>query len=204
MQVIPASSPDALTRAVSQLRAGGLVIHATETCYGIACDLQNPVAVRKLFHDKRRPDHQLVSALFASPEAAAEYVEISPKARELMSAHLPGPLTLVLPRKTSARPLWLSLSGGGTDPMIGVRISNHPFAAQLVQTFAGPIATTSANMHGLPSPYTPEEILAQWKDTHSEALLLDHGSLDIAPPSTVVQVVGSGLTVLRQGALHVD
>jgi L-threonylcarbamoyladenylate synthase len=85
-----------------------------------------------------------------------------------------------------------------------VRISSHPFALALVEAFGGPIATTSANRHGMPSPYSPEEILQQWKGTASEVLLVDHGRLAVAPPSTVVQVVGSGLTVLRQGALHVS
>lgn len=129
---------------------------------------------------------------------------MSEKAQQLIRDYLPGPLTVVLPRKQGAPPLWLTVSGGGKDPMIGVRMSSHPFAQELVSAFGGPIATTSANMHGLPSPYAAHEILEQWKDADSTAcLLIDHGALPRAQPSTVIAVRGSHITVLRQGALHV-
>ena len=88
--------------------------------------------------------------------------------------------------------------------MIGIRISSHPLAQTLVASFGKPIATTSANLHGKPNPYSIDDIRRQWT---SEVLLpdlcIDSGILHSAPPSTVIKVTGDRITVLRQGTLTV-
>lgn len=202
MHIIPESS-EALSQAIDVLSTGGTVIHATETCYGIACDLTNEDAVKDLFDVKQRPGFQTVSALFASVDAAREYVDVSPKAEELFAKYLPGPLTIVLSKKKGAPPIWLTAAGNGTDAQIGVRISSHPFAMKLAQTFGKPIATTSANVHGKPSPYSIAEIEAQWAGAPLvPELLIDAGTLPPADPSTVIRVAGDTITVLRQGSLR--
>ncbi len=202
MKIIP-ESPEALREALEVLSTGGTVIHATETCYGIACDLTNEDAVKDLFDVKQRPGYQTVSALFASIDAAREYVEVPPKAEELFQTHLPGPLTIVLSKKKSAPPIWLTAAGNGTDAQIGVRISSHPFAMKLAESFSKPIATTSANLHGKPNPYSVAEIEAQWAGALLvPELVIDAGTLPTADPSTVIRVIGDTVTVLRQGALR--
>jgi len=202
VNIVP-ESPAALLEALEVLSAGGTVIHATETCYGIACDLTNEDAVKDLFDVKQRPGYQTVSALFASVEAAREYVEISPKAEELFQKYLPGPLTIVLSKKKNAPPIWLTSQGGGTDGLIGVRISSYPFAMKLAEAFDKPIATTSANLHGKPNPYSISDIESQWAGALLlPELLIDAGPLPIADPSTVIRISGNAVTVLRQGILR--
>ncbi len=197
MQILRAS--EGMEAALDILARGGTVIHATETCYGIACDLTNPEAVGKLFRTKKRPADQPVSALFSSAEASSAYVEYSPRALSLAEKYLPGPLTLVLPKKGTS-PLHITASGGGNDPLIGVRVSSHPLAAELARRFGKPIATTSANLHGAENPYSLADLRAQFGDagTHPD-LILDSGTLPPAPPSTVVQILGETVTVLRAG-----
>src|SRR5262245_56720739 len=101
MRLLPVSA-GALQEALSLLQNGGVVAHATETCYGLACDLRNPDAVTRLFVIKRRPLTQPVSALFASVEDAKRYVEWNDRAEELARTYLPGPLTLILPLRPDA------------------------------------------------------------------------------------------------------
>ncbi len=198
MNVVPAA--EGLAPALAVLRDGGIVIHATETCYGIACDLSNPAAVRKLFTLKQRPFSQPVSALFPTVAAAKMYVEMPPKAEALCAKYLPGPLTLVLTKKQHAPALWLTVDGQGQDPSVGVRVSSHPFAMQLAEAFGLPIATTSANLHAKPNPYSLGDIEAQWeKATQLPDLVVDSGTIRVTPPSTVVRVDGDTLTVLRRG-----
>lgn len=202
MNIIP-ESLEALQEALEVLRGGGSLIHATETCYGIACDLTDENAVKDLFEVKQRPQYQAVSALFASVDAARTYVEVFPKAEELFAMHLPGPLTIVLPKKKNAPPIWITSGGEGTDAYIGVRISSYPFAMDLARNFGKPIATTSANLHGKSNPYSVTEIEAQWAGALLvPELIIDAGTLPLAPPSTVIKVDASGVHVLRQGALH--
>ncbi len=101
MRILPASD-DTLTEAVAILRGGGCIVHATETCYGIACDLANPQAVARLFAIKHRPSTQPVSALFPSVDEAQQWVEWTERADELAAQYLPGPLTLILPLRADA------------------------------------------------------------------------------------------------------
>ena len=96
LHILP-ESPASLEEALLVLRLGGIVIHATETCYGLACDLRNPEAVQRLFTVKQRPENQPVSALFSSIEEAKKYVEWNDRAEVLAKEFLPGPLTLILP-----------------------------------------------------------------------------------------------------------
>lgn len=101
MRALP-PTPHSLDLAVAVLAAGGIVIHPTETCYGIACDLTNSAAVARLFVLKQRPGNQPVSALFSSITQAKRYVLWNSKADPFVRQHLPGPLTLILPMRPNA------------------------------------------------------------------------------------------------------
>jgi L-threonylcarbamoyladenylate synthase len=190
---------DAISEALALLQAGEVIAHATETCYGLACDIRNPGAVAKLFAIKERPAAQPVSALFESVAQVQQYVVWNPQADELARAYLPGPLTLILPiRPDAPHPLYPTPSGGAT---IGVRISSHPLAQSLVSTFGAPITTTSANIHGQPNPYSSQDITAQFEGKeYQPALILDSGTLPPTPPSTVMDLAGEG-GVRRKGSI---
>lgn len=115
-----AFSQQALDEALSVLRDGGVVAHATETCYGLACDVSNIDAVKKLFAIKRRPETQPVSGLFASLEQAQEYAEWNERALKLAEEYLPGPLTVILPLREDAPKILHPLipsSGGGRETL---------------------------------------------------------------------------------------
>lgn len=212
MRTLPASA-GSIVAAVAVLRAGGVVAHPTETCYGLACDLGNPAALKKLFDIKARPYEQPVSALFSSLHAAEAYLELSPRALQLAKKHLPGPLTIIVPmKKKTPTPIRVTAeslsdfrtSASSTSSSVGIRISSHPFAQSLAEAFGTPIATTSANLHGKPNPYACSDIQDQLRD-HSPLpdLILDGGTLPEAPPSTVVAISGQDLRVLRQGDLKI-
>jgi tRNA A37 threonylcarbamoyladenosine synthetase subunit TsaC/SUA5/YrdC/very-short-patch-repair endonuclease len=98
MRVVPFSDA-AIAEALEVLRSGGVVAHATETVYGLACDIANIDAVKKLFAIKQRPEHQPVSGLFESVDQAKQYVIWNDRAEELAKQYLPGPLTMILPMK---------------------------------------------------------------------------------------------------------
>lgn len=193
MQILP-PSPQTIAAALSILREGGVVAHATETCYGLACDLTNPDAVWKLFAIKQRPDDQPVSALFPSVEAAKEWVKWSDEAQKLADEFLPGPVTIILPIKTG-RKLFPCPNPGLS---LGVRVSPYPVARELVEGFDTPISTTSANVHGQPNPYSAEEILRQFsKEKHQPDLIIDSGTLPPNPPSKIIDLTKEGQKIIR-------
>ena len=196
---IASPSPESIKRAVAILQAGGVVAHATETCYGLACDLGNQQAVQTLFALKERPEHVPVSALFESIEQVKMYVEWNELAEQLAHEHLPGPLTLVLPLLPGRR-IFATPAGNST---LGIRISSHPIAMALVQAFGAPVSTTSANVHSQPNTYSPQEIESQFLHKEQKPdLILDSGILIKVASSSVVNLVGGSIEVLRKGPIR--
>lgn len=193
-------TPDHIAAVIEKLGSGDVIAHATETCYGLACDLTNVKAVEKLFRIKDRPLEQPVSGLFASVEQAKLYTQWNDLAEELAHDHLPGPLTMILKLRTDA-PHKLFATPGGAQT-IGVRISSHPTAMQLAQEFGVPLSTTSANVHGKPNPYSVKDIESQYAGRSLQPdVTVDGGVLEQSDASTVIDISSNEIHVLRAGPL---
>jgi L-threonylcarbamoyladenylate synthase len=191
----------AMSRALEVLQEGGVIVHATETCFGLACDLTNPKAVAKLFAIKQRPEQMPVSALFPSVDEAKKYVEWNDRADTLAKKFLPGALTIILPLREDAPQKLYPIPSGGTS--IGVRISSHAVADHLATSFGKPLSTTSANPHGDSNPYRSEDIVRTFeKAKHVPDLFLDSGSLPMNPPSTVVNLCSKEEGIVRKGTIQ--
>ena len=136
-----------------------------------------------------------VSILVRNLEEAQRYGEFSTKAIQLALKFWPGPLTLVVPR-TLVLPPWVNY---GYDT-VGFRVSSNKKTRELVDAFAGPLTTTSANLHGLSSAYAVQDFLDQ-------GLIPDFvfggGRIGENLPSTIVEVQGDELRILRQGSVNI-
>ncbi len=187
--------PGLLERAAEVLRQGGILAYPTETLYGLGVDPFREEALEKLYLLKARPPTQPVSLLVRDMEMLEEVVQdISPEARRILEAFLPGPLTAVLP----ARPHLPGLLTAGTEK-IGVRISSHPLISHLFARFPHPITTTSANRSGMPSSVTVEQIIDAFP--HGVDGILDAGPSPGGSGSTVVDLTGPEPVILREGAI---
>ena len=194
MKVLPVSD-SAIKEAVTTIKNGGVIAHATETCYGFACDLTNANVVKRLPALKCRSEDQPVSALFPSVDEAKKWVKWNAKAEEIAQMYLPGPLTIVLPVKNS---------DASNSETLGVRISSHPIAQKLAKLAGVPLSTTSANLHGGPNPYSAEDIVTQFADRELQPdLILDSGELSVTKPSTVISIQNGKMTVLREGEVSI-
>ena len=130
------------------------------------------------------------------------------RADELAKQYLPGPLTLILPMRSDAPKQLFPMPQSSVETprrdvsTLGIRISSHPHAQMLVEKFGSVISTTSANVHGLPNPYSAEDILQQFNNSNNYPdLILDSGILPPVPPSTVINLATEEQEVqtLRQG-----
>ena len=181
-----------LSDAVAALLRGEVIVVPTDTVYGVAVAASVPGATARLFEVKERPTDVALPVLVADESQAREIVEVSPVAAELMAAHWPGGLTIVLPRRAG-----FDVDLGGTDrSTVGVRVPDHDVPRQLARR-VGPLVTTSANLHGRPTPATAPEVRAEL----GIDVVVDGGTCAGAP-STVVRVVGDDIEVLRQGGIH--
>lgn len=194
--VIAADAPDAHERVATVLRSGGVAVVPTDTVYGIAAAPQHPEAVARLFELKGRAADVPVAVLCADAgQALALAGPVGPLPARLAAAHWPGPLTLVLPRRAD-----LTWQLGEPVDTVGVRCPDHDLVRR-VAARTGPVATTSANRHGSPTP--PSARAAAESLTGVVDLVVDGGTLTGAP-STVVDLAGPVPRVLRQGGLTVD
>ena len=185
--------------AAAVLRRGGLVGFPTETYYGLAADPFNPDAVAALFTVKQRPRHKPILTLIGGLEQLSLLVAEVPDAFvPLMERFWPGPLTLLFPAKAGLPPGLTA--GGGT---IGVRMSPHPAAVELISAFGGPVTATSANRSGRSAATTAEELRASLGDALD--MIIDGGTTPGGPPSTIVGVgEDGGIVVARRGAVRVS
>ena len=185
--------PVELDRAVSVLKAGGLVAFPTETVYGLGADATNPRAVARIFEAKGRPRFDPLIVHIASVDDAEEFVtELPDAARQLAEAFWPGPLTLVLPKRSCIPDLVTS-----GLPGVGIRVPRHPLAAELLRRYGRPLAAPSANPFSGISPTTADHVNAGLGD--SVDLILDGGPCEVGLESTVVSFMEGSPVLLRPG-----
>lgn len=196
-EVVDAHAAVAVNRAVDVLRDGGSVLLPTDTVYGLAALPSVPGATERLFTLKERSPHQPVAVLVADLDQARPLV-VWPEgeAARWMTELWPGPLTVILRRSPVARALEL----GGDVATIGVRCPDHRLVRSITAA-AGPVATTSANRHGEPTP-TAASAAATALDGPVD-LIVDGGRLD-SVASTVVDATVDPWRILRQGVITVD
>ncbi|MFH0785829.1 MAG: L-threonylcarbamoyladenylate synthase [Pseudomonadota bacterium] len=184
-----------LDQAVKCIREGGIVAFPTETYYGLAVDPDSLVAVTRLFKLKRRQAEKPLLLLIDSREQLQSIAENIPtQFIPLMEKYWPGPLTLVFPaRKEICRQLT------GNSGSVGVRISSHPLARELVRRMGKPITATSANISGQHPASTAAEVKAMFGD--SLDYIIDGGQTPAGFCSTVLGFYGGRCIVLRQGQI---
>ncbi len=173
------------------LKAGEVVAFPTETVYGLGADAWNPEAVMKVFSLKGRPaDNPLIVHVSSVSMLENFAIEIPNKARQLIDAFWPGPLTLVFRKK----PKVLDLITGGLDT-VAVRMPDHELALSLISQ-AGPLVAPSANKSGKPSPTRPEHVLHDFGDDFP---VVRGGECRIGLESTVIDVTSNPFQIYRPG-----
>lgn len=197
MAIVPAEGetprPAALETAAKALADALPIAIPTDTVYGLAVDPFLPGATDRLFEVKRRPRDVNLPVLVAGVDQALSLATAVPDpARVLMETFWPGALTVVLPSRPD-----LGADLGEDEATIGVRCPNHPVPLALCR-MVGPLATTSANIHGQPTLTTAAEVAEAFGDSIS--VVLDGGPCRGAP-STVVDCTGQEPKLLRQGRL---
>ena len=182
----------AVAAAAEALCRGEAVGVPTDTVYGLAADAADADAIQQLFELKDRPSERRIAVLVADLAGAESLVELTARARRLTECFWPGPLTIVAPRRPDSPPHL------GTGTTIGVRLPDDDIMGAIAAS--GPLAVTSANLHGGPTPSTAEGVAELFPALR---LVIDGGPRPGAS-STVVDMTGSTPTVLREGPIGLD
>ena len=192
-EVLKAVDKAAIERAARILKRGGLVAFPTDTVYGVGAHGFSSEAIEKIYIAKKRPREKAIPLLIAKAEDLSLVTEDVPEiAWRLIERFWPGGLTLVLPKAPRLPDV---LCAGGDS--VAVRMPNHPIALALIEAEGAPLAATSANISGHPSPVTAEEVQRELGGRIE--LILDGGRCPGGIPSTVLDLTTEPPTILRLG-----
>ena len=192
---LSATKPADIETAANLLLAGHLVAVPTETVYGLAADASNDHAVRKVFEAKQRPVGHPLIVHVASPDRVKLWVDKLPEpAIRLIEAFWPGPLTLLLPKKSGVSDF---ITGG--NPGVAVRMPAHPATLATLARLGRDLVAPSANPYGRISPTTADHVLAGLSGK-IEAVL-DGGECRVGIESTIVDLTGDTPVIARPGQI---
>jgi L-threonylcarbamoyladenylate synthase len=183
-----------IEKAVEILKIGGVIAYPTETVYGLGANIFNELAIRRIFEIKGRTINKPISVSVASFEMLENIACVSLENRKIIENLLPGPITVILPKKEIVS----GLLTGGSD-LIGIRFPENKIAIGIIEKAKFPITSTSANFSG-------EKEITEAKDITLNVDFVvqitrrnyKYGECKYKKPSTVVDLVNK--RILREGA----
>ena len=188
---------DVCAEAVKCIKSGGILAIPTDTVYGLGADPFNPSAVQRLYRVKGRPDGKPIPLVLSSVSDVHRFTENLPDFFfHLTDQFWPGGLTIVIESKG----LLPVLTAGGST--VGVRIPDNPLLLEILRTFEGPLAITSANLSGDPPATSIQEIGETL--TSRIDMMVDGGRTPGPIPSTVYDISVSPPVVRRQGVISAE
>lgn len=185
----------AVERAAAVLKQGGLVAFPTETVYGLGALGLEDSSAAKIFAAKKRALSNPLTLMLGDLETFFQLSPDLPSEAECLARNFwPGPLTLIV----RAGPLIPEIITAGTGK-VGFRIPNHPVALALLRCAGVPLAVPSANLSGRPSPTAASHVLSDLNGRID--LILDGGRSDLGLESTVLDLTGEEIKLLRPGSI---
>ena len=192
-------NPKALQKVVEVLKRGGVVIYPTDTVYGLGCDITNVKALERIAKIKGvKLERSNFSFICHDLSNLSDYVtQIETPIFKLLKRTLPGPYTFILP-------------GANTLPhpfkkkkTVGIRIPDNSIALGIVEALGNPIVSTSIHDEDEILEYTtdPELIYEKWS---SKVDLVIDGGYGDNQPSTVIEVKGTEVSLIREGKGSID
>ena len=177
------------------IRKGGLVAFPTETVYGLGGDALNPESSKKIYAAKGRPsDNPLIVHIADKQDLYRIVREVPEKAKKLMEAFWPGPLTMIFYKNE----LVPQATTGGLDT-VAVRMPSDRIAAAFIRAAGGFVAAPSANVSGRPSTTTAAHVEEDLSGRIE--MILDGGQAVIGLESTIVDMSVEPPVILRPGAV---
>jgi L-threonylcarbamoyladenylate synthase len=198
MGILNGFDPEAVKQGAEFLKNGGIVAFPTETVYGLGADAFNPVAVAHVFELKNRPHFDPLIVHIADKRTVARLADnVTPEARLLMDRFWPGPLTIILNKKSVVPDI--VTAGLAT---VAVRMPEHKVALDLIGTLGRPVAAPSANPFGYMSTTTADDVARVFGGRLP--LILDGGPSSYGIESTVVSVRAGTVMIHRHGSVTME
>jgi len=174
-----------IERAVEILERGGIIAYPTDTVFGIGCNIFDKQAVKRIFELKGRDFNKPLSIAVSDFKMLESLVFINKQEKKILEKILPGPFTIILPKKPIVSDLITARS-----EFVGIRIPKYKIVLELIEKVGFPIITTSANISGKKSPFNSKEV-----DLKVDFVV--KGECEHKKPSTVIDLKNK--KIIRQG-----
>ncbi|MCK5076244.1 MAG: Sua5/YciO/YrdC/YwlC family protein [Calditrichia bacterium] len=189
----------AVSLAKDIINNNGIIIHPTDTIYGLAGNILEEIVYLKIMQIKQRDLSRAISWQISDYSIIKKHVNFkkipaSFNLKEFCLAVFPGAITIVLPVVSSKLPKHLN-----SFSTIGFRMPDHKFCNLLASSLPYPLTTTSANISGLPYEHDHTKIIKSFEKEVSNIFIDEITSKP--EPSTVIQIDINGLILLRESAI---
>lgn len=196
--IIKNINDDELIKVSNSIKEGKIVVFPTETVYAIGVNGLSEEAIKKLYEVKQRNIHKPINLIVSSLEMINMVArDITPLEYKIIKEFLPGPLTIIL-KKKSIVPNILTNNGD----TVGIRMPLNDIALKLSKYSNLPIAAPSANISNRPSGTNIKNIYNDFKDNVD--IYIDDGESKIGIASTIVKVENNEIIILREGVITLD
>jgi tRNA threonylcarbamoyl adenosine modification protein (Sua5/YciO/YrdC/YwlC family) len=182
-----------IDQVVEVLHAGGVAAYPTDSIYALGCAIEARDAIERIYRAKNMNKNQRLALICPDLSTASEFGVFSQTAFRLAQRIFPGPYTLVVPA-TRATPRTLTDHKRRT---VGIRVTSHPIAQAIAKALGRPLLTTSAIAPATGEPCRDADEILEAFGKHID-VVVDTVQTP-AEPSTVVEVDGETITLLRQG-----
>lgn len=189
-----------IDKAINVLNEGGIVAYPTETFYGLGVRFDRTESLKRLYELKKRPLEKAMPLIIGDLSQLNFLVdnrwlkELPIEVKRLMELYWPGPLTLLMPAQAGLSEFLI-----GENRTVAVRTPGESFALYLARKAGFPITATSANISGMPPADDAEKVIEYFD--YSLNLLVDGGKTPGGLPSTILDVTGERIKVVRKGAI---
>lgn len=185
--------PRLIKRAAEIIRAGGIVVYPTDSCYALGCHIGDKAAMERIRMIRGIDDRHHLTLVCHDLSELATYARVDNQQFRLLKAATPGSYVFIL-EATRELPKRLQHSKRRT---IGLRIPDHPVVSALLAELGEPILSSTLLLPGEDLPLTDAAEIRERLE-HQVDLVLDGGSCGIEP-STVVDLTGAAPEIIRAG-----
>ncbi|MBK6765472.1 MAG: threonylcarbamoyl-AMP synthase [bacterium] len=185
-------NPRAIQKAISALERGDLIAYATDTVYGLGCDIHSKSAMEKALTLKGYSKYHALSFLCADLSDISNFAKVDTPVYKMLRRCVPGAYTFVLPATREVPKLLLT-----KQKTVGLRVPDHPVCRELLKAFGRPILSTSVTGRDGEPIVDPLDIQEVWGD--AIAVILDSGILERATSTVVDCTDPAEPAILREG-----
>ncbi|GIR66686.1 MAG: threonylcarbamoyl-AMP synthase [Pelagibacteraceae bacterium] len=169
----------------------------TETVYGLAGLGTKIESAKKIYKLKERPLHKKLIFHCSDMKMVKKFFFLDQENEILAKRFWPGPLTLILKRKSLQIPKSLTINND-----CAVRIPKNDFTIEVIKKIGLPLIMPSANRFKKLSPINAKMVSDQFKDTN--LLIIDGGKCKIGLESTLVRILKNKLEIIRPGKISLS